>query len=284
MAISLPHGFKRWSSLEDVRANADLLANSWRGQLAFQRDLAQRMHGEFEGFCAVCEVETQFCFAAPENEADWRESLACGRCGLINRWRSSAHMARLYAAGRPPGPIYLTEQTTELYRVLTTMLGPLTGSEYLGSQYAGGATVDWHGRSLRHEDITALSFADASLSMVMSFDVLEHVPEYSRAISEFARVLQPGGVLLLTAPFGFNVAETVIRARRHPDGTIEHLLPAIHHGDPLNDEGVLCFQEFGWDLLEALRARGFTEVSLITAWAPEYGYLGTFQTFIVGRR
>lgn len=37
--------------------------------------------------------------------------------------------------------------------------------------------------------MTKLSFEDGELDLVISYDVLEHVPDYRKAISEFARVL-----------------------------------------------------------------------------------------------
>lgn len=41
---------------------------------------------------------------------------------------------------------------------------------------------------------------DASYDTVFSFEVLEHLPHPQRAMAEMARVLRPGGVLLLTVP------------------------------------------------------------------------------------
>ena len=46
----------------------------------------------------------------------------------------------------------------------------------------------------------ALPFADAVFDTVLCNQVLEHVPEPMRLVSESARVLKPGGVLLLTTP------------------------------------------------------------------------------------
>jgi len=40
----------------------------------------------------------------------------------------------------------------------------------------------------------------ASIDTVMCFEVLEHVPDPARAMSELSRILKPGGVLLLTVP------------------------------------------------------------------------------------
>ena len=49
-------------------------------------------------------------------------------------------------------------------------------------------------------DATALPFADNSFAAVTMFDVLEHIPDDKKAISEALRVLQPGGYLLLSTP------------------------------------------------------------------------------------
>jgi SAM-dependent methyltransferase len=54
-------------------------------------------------------------------------------------------------------------------------------------------------------DITAIPAPDASFDAVLCSEVLEHVPEPTHALDEFARLLKPGGVLILTAPFSSNV-------------------------------------------------------------------------------
>lgn len=50
-------------------------------------------------------------------------------------------------------------------------------------------------------DITAISEPDGSFDAILCSEVLEHIPEPTRALDEFARLLRPGGVLILTAPF-----------------------------------------------------------------------------------
>lgn len=54
-------------------------------------------------------------------------------------------------------------------------------------------------------DITAIPAPDASFDAILCSEVLEHVPESTHALDEFARLLKPGGTLILTAPFGSNV-------------------------------------------------------------------------------
>lgn len=49
-------------------------------------------------------------------------------------------------------------------------------------------------------DIASLPFADSSLNLVIASEVIEHMPEPARVINEIARVLRPGGRLILTMP------------------------------------------------------------------------------------
>ena len=50
-------------------------------------------------------------------------------------------------------------------------------------------------------DITALPVTDGHFDHVLCTEVFEHLPEPQLALQELARVLKPGGSLLLTAPF-----------------------------------------------------------------------------------
>jgi predicted SAM-dependent methyltransferase len=49
-------------------------------------------------------------------------------------------------------------------------------------------------------DINSIPVADSSFDVILCTEVLEHVPEPIAALSEMARILKPGGRLLLTAP------------------------------------------------------------------------------------
>ena len=54
-------------------------------------------------------------------------------------------------------------------------------------------------------DITAIPAPNASFDAILCSEVLEHVPEPTHALDEFQRLLKPGGILILTAPFASNV-------------------------------------------------------------------------------
>ena len=50
-------------------------------------------------------------------------------------------------------------------------------------------------------DVTAIPAEDKSFDAILCSEVLEHVPEPAKALDEFARLLKPGGKLILTVPF-----------------------------------------------------------------------------------
>jgi SAM-dependent methyltransferase len=51
-------------------------------------------------------------------------------------------------------------------------------------------------------DVTAIPVEDASFDVILCTEVLEHVPDPSAALKEMARIVRPGGKLLITAPLG----------------------------------------------------------------------------------
>lgn len=108
------------------------------------------------------------------------------------------------------------------------------------------------------QDVTQLSFRSNSFDALLSFDVVEHVPDFRKALQEFFRVLKAGGLLLWSAPFCF-AEQTEIRATLTGNGQIEDLMPPDYHGNPFTGKGVLCYQSFGMDILQEMETAGFVE-------------------------
>lgn len=50
-------------------------------------------------------------------------------------------------------------------------------------------------------DIASIPEPDASFDAIMCTEVFEHIPHPAQAMAEFARLLRPGGYVLITAPF-----------------------------------------------------------------------------------
>ncbi len=54
--------------------------------------------------------------------------------------------------------------------------------------------------NLRASSVEQLAYPDESFDVVVSCDVLEHVPDDQAAVDEMVRVLTPGGILVTTVP------------------------------------------------------------------------------------
>lgn len=57
-----------------------------------------------------------------------------------------------------------------------------------------------HGYSAIIFDGEALPFSDEEFDLVVAFDVLEHIEDHSKALTEWRRVLKKGGTMFLTVP------------------------------------------------------------------------------------
>ena len=79
-------------------------------------------------------------------------------------------------------------------------------------------------------DLTCLSFEDASFDAVVSWGVIMHIPDVERALSELARVLKPGGTLVLCEN---NMSSLDVAVRERAINGIKRLLrldrPEVKH-------------------------------------------------------
>lgn len=243
------------------------------------------------GYCRFCRSEASFELPslATGVNVNLREELICSGCGLNARVRAGLALLQQETESVPRPAIYITEQATCAYAQLLRRHPYLVGTEFFKG-LAGRMRLEIYlarttGRilSTRFGDVTALPFSDASFDAVVSFDVLEHVPDYQKALREFARVLRPRGCLVLTAPFLPGEYETQDLARLLSDGSIEYLRDPEYHGDPLSHKGVLCFHQFGWDLLDRTRDAGFATAEFLLSWSLNEAELGGCWTMVATR-
>ncbi len=241
----------------------------------------------YPGYCCVCcdqsifEVTYLYAYQCDDNGKlipNWRESLVCKKCGMNNRIRAIADLLMNKVNFGSNELIYATEELTIFYQWLKQKFTNVIGSEFLGDDKVPGKTYN----NLRHEDITRLSFSDSSVDAILSFEVLEHVPDTDASIREFLRVLREGGFALISVPFVSNNYETIVRATVSPDGTINHILEPEYHGNPTNpDEGSLCFYHFGWDLVDKFKLAGASDAAVISYYSIDKANLGPEQLFFL---
>ena len=208
--------------------------------------------GRLAFYCAVCR-KVRHCSA----NDDWnmRNGIVCSACGHGGRQRHAFSVIEaLLGEGHFPRRV-IFEEVTPFKALLDQRFGAFRGSEYLGPDKQGGKAYQHAGRVVVHEDIGAASLQSESVDMVVTMDVLEHVPDLAIALTECWRILRKGGVHVMTVPFYDQKAS--VRRAAIVDGRLVHLLPAQFHGNPVSEDGALVFTEPGIDLLDQIREAGF---------------------------
>ncbi|PYF72872.1 methyltransferase domain-containing protein [Pedobacter nutrimenti] len=168
--------------------------------------------------------------------------------------------------------VYLSEHQTTFHKRLSELNNYNITSSWFNSE------------SIYFQDLTQLSYPDNHFDLSLTFEDLEHIPNYKLALAELFRVTKHGGAVLLSAPFATNSQQNIIRAKLSDKGEIVHLMKPEYHGDPLKEaEGILCFQHFGWDFLDELRDAGFSDVFAVIGYNINKMMLGR-QLFIIGKK
>jgi SAM-dependent methyltransferase len=132
--------------------------------------------------------------------------------------------------------------------------------------------------AFHNADLCRQPFADGAFDLVLTQDVLEHVPEPEAALREIRRTLRAGGHHVFTVP---RRADQPTRARvAWRDGAVHHLLPAEHHRDPTTRRGALVVTDWGMDLETIVADRARASCERIEVVDPAHGIPRAVEVFV----
>lgn len=162
-------------------------------------------------------------------------------------------------------------------------------AQYVGLDYLATA-AGWYGtRPDVFADARRLPFADASVDHALLLDVLEHIPEPDRCIEQLARVLKPGGSLVLDVPFMYPVHDAPLDFHRWTRHGLEQA--ALRHGftierqraigHPLETAALLGNIAMSQTVLNWLRQRN--PLALLVVLLPAAVLLGNCAAWLVAR-
>jgi SAM-dependent methyltransferase len=230
-------------------------------------------------FCTVCGKISRLL----KCKADLRESCVCSHCESTNRKRQLSYVICCSASqilNRKLRSLSDLARTERISIFSTEAGGPIhnllvnkknyTFSEYFGPQYKSGEFVNY----ILNEDLLSLSFKDNSFDIVISTDVLEHVPDPYKAHREIYRVLKNNGRHIFTVPFKQDSFLDEKAADFDENGNLVIVGKPIYHINPLRSQGSLVFTNFSLQMLVELAKAGF-RTNLYCLHLPQYGILGT---------
>jgi SAM-dependent methyltransferase len=134
-------------------------------------------------------------------------------------------------------------------------------------------------------DAAALPFPDGHADLVVAFMSLMDVDDMPAAVAELARVLEPGGKLVLAVIHPINSAHQVDRV--HPEGRLvltESYFDRRRYTDTIERDDVrMTFESRHWtleDYFDALLAAGFRFDALREIGDPEHPRWSRYPLFL----
>lgn len=115
-------------------------------------------------------------------------------------------------------------------------------------------------------DAAVMPFADASVDTILCTEVLEHVPDPEKVISELARILRPDGIVITTAPFIFPIHDSFDFFRYTDKGLAE----------------MMKRQGLSIEKIEPLSGTGLTISMLINIYVFDLGFTWTKWLYPIG--
>jgi len=93
-------------------------------------------------------------------------------------------------------------------------------------------------------DINALPFDDAAFDCVICSEVLEHIPQHEKALSELVRVLKPQGHLVVSVPryFSERICWLISHAYHNEEGGHIRIYKKRHLRKMLDRQGITCWK------------------------------------------
>lgn len=98
-----------------------------------------------------------------------------------------------------------------------------SATEYIGLEYDSPENRRYKRADIYYDGQT-IPLDDASIDSVLSTQTLEHVPNPEQIVTEWARILRPGGQLLLTMPFMWPEHEMPYDFQRYTTNGLRKLL------------------------------------------------------------
>ena len=129
---------------------------------------------------------------------------------------------------------------------------PLEGTQFVDISVPAVAKLRARGASAMLGLVSSLPFRDGVFDLVCAFDIVEHVDDDDRALSELSRVAAPGAALLLSVPLHpahWSAFDDLVGHRRRYQP--ERLLEALaQHGFSVNQSAVYGMQPKSSRLLD----------------------------------
>lgn len=216
---------------------------------------------DHHGHCAICGEVGIF---QRGEQRSLRESYACPGCRFTLRWRDQAGVIidefgrgqalsidQMVSRGLFGGVSIYEPALRGPFVARLQGLPNYTRSYFRPDEPLGSTASD----GVRNEDLTRLTFDEDSFDLVITSDVMEHLPDIELAFAETLRVLRPGGIHVFTIPNDYPFPDRTEPRVRMENGQEIHVKPARYHN---SGDGSKClvYTDYGADISDMIRSLG----------------------------
>lgn len=176
------------------------------------------------GYCPICEQETIFV----EFESWLRDYYKCINCMSIPRGRALVRTLHRFV---PDWKEKVMHECSPKY-IFIEYFGERC-CKYTYSRYLEDVPCGTVVNGVRCENLENLTFADECIDIFITQDVLEHVMNPTKALSEISRVLKVGGWHIFTVPIYESNEKTIQKATIDAKGDVLYLSEPEYHAEDL---------------------------------------------------
>jgi hypothetical protein len=208
------------------------------------------------GFCPICDRSTTFI----ARDAWLRDHYKCTRCRSIPRERA---LMMVVQQRFPDWRTMTVHESSPVNRGASKRFAKECPG-YIASQFFRDAPLGAIVGGIRCENLEQLTFADESIDLHVTQDVLEHVLRPARAFAEIGRTLKPCGAHIFTIPIVNKNKPSKMRVEVDATGAVTHLESPIYHGNPIDARGSLVTIDWGFDVRDHITAACGLDTEIIS--------------------
>ncbi len=238
----------------------------------------------FDGLCSVCGHKGEF---DRGDHKSLRESYPCPNCRFTVRWRDQAGIITdEFGRGQALSLDGLVSKgflnTISIFE--PALRGPFVTRfkglpNYTQSYFRPDLPLGEVGEDgIRNEDLTKLSFDEDRFDLIITSDVMEHLPNIEAAFAETLRVLRPGGIHVFSIPNDYPFPDRMEPRVAIKNGQEINLKPPRYHN---SGDGSKClvYTDYGADISDLIHSLGGRLIVARRSGAHDPGY--TNATFVM---